>query len=131
MLNQKVRTKYGLDNNQRERLTEAILDDFIKTVKSVGATPVFVYLPSVWEIKWDDKHIPVGLRLSETDFFFRYCKERNVNCLSLRQYFLDSMKSGRKFDPVVMRHYDANEHQLVAETIKKFLLDKQLINHRN
>ena len=127
VLYQKIRAKFGLDDTKRDRLTEGILDDIIKTVKSIGAIPVFVYLPSVWEIKWDDDHIPRGLPLSAKDFFFRYCKERDVKCLSVRQYFFDSMKTGRKFNPEVIRHYDANEHQLIAETIKNFLLDKQLI----
>jgi hypothetical protein len=121
MLYQKFLRKIGKDNIDKETITKAILDEMIKTIDSIGATPIFVYFPSCYDeiMKLtDEKQTP------EENFFFEYCLGKNIHCLSMCPYFLFYKKQGVKFK--AQGHWGPEEHRIVAQAIKEYLFNSGL-----
>ena len=106
---------------EERKVTEAILAEMVKTINSIGAIPIFVYLPS-GEVIYD----LTGERKPGQDFFFELCKKINVRCLSSLQYFQDNIRKGNTLQ--TEGHWDAKEHRLAAEGIKEYLIDNKIKN---
>jgi len=107
------------ENEKMEEITTAILDEMIKTIKNIGAVPVFAYLPYNEELE------NAGEQITDKEkYFFDLCSRENIGCVSLRPYFAENAKKG-----VVFRktgHWDAKGNQIAAEGLKKYLLKKFL-----
>lgn len=104
----------------RDRLTAAILDAFRQTVVRMGATPVFVYLPTREEL--EDR----GVRTTpEEDFFLRYCLDRQIVAIDLRPTFLARL--GEEIPSRPRGHWDPREHRIAAEAIAAALVDPRLV----
>jgi hypothetical protein len=125
ILYQKCLWRFGLNTGKMETLTTAILDEMVATIKLSGAVPVFVYLPVISELLHKERMTP------EESYLLRYCEEREINCLSLRQQFAESIQKSGSFNKNILRHYDAGEHLLVAQGIKQYLLDRHLCSFGN
>jgi hypothetical protein len=108
---------------EKRKITEAILAEIAKTINSVGAMPIFIYLPSRGEI--EDL---TGQRRAGEDFFFELCKRIKVRCFSLCQYFQDNIRKGNALQAEGQGHWDAKEHRLAAEGIKEYLIDNKIKN---
>jgi|WetSurMetagenome_2_1015567.scaffolds.fasta_scaffold112779_2 hypothetical protein len=104
----------GKEQERMEEITTAIFDEMIKTIKDIGAVPVFVYLP------YNEEMDNTGEKITDREgFLFRYCKPRNIDCLSVRPYFSASASRG-----VIFRksgHWDARGNLIAAEGIREYL----------
>jgi hypothetical protein len=111
---QKIRKKAGIKQKEAEKITTAILDEMVKEIRHIGATPVFVYLPVYVELENLDK-----AKCQGEEFLANYCLKRGVSYLSLRPYFLKEEIYGAILKKT--GHYDAQENRIVAEVIKRYL----------
>jgi hypothetical protein len=101
-------------------LTRALLDEFARETVALGARPAFAYLPVYGEI---DK--PDMSRTGRERFFFGYCRERGIQSIFLRPFFLRRLKAGVSFK--TFGHWGPLEHSVVAEGIAAYLLEKKLL----
>jgi len=110
--------KTRLLHKECEQLTALILDEIIKTARQIGAKPLFVYLPAQLETM-NTQPAP----LPGEQFLFAYCQSRRIACTSLRRYFIEQVKAGKKFE--TEKHWTPFGHQVAAKGLKVFL-DEQL-----
>jgi hypothetical protein len=116
-----ITKKNGSQIKQKEKITTHILQEFAATVQSIGATPVFVYLPYGTETMSLEQNLPGELFLSEM------CKSIGVeHCLTSRSHFIAKVKEGATFRTEF--HWLAPGHQTVAEAIGDYLIDKAFIS---
>jgi hypothetical protein len=108
------------EEEKRDRLTAAILDEFRRTVAQMCATPVFAYLPVEEELGRPG----VGAT-PEEDFFLRYCRDRGIMAVDLRPTFLSRLGEDVSFMP--HGHWDPREHRLAAEVIAAALVQQRLV----
>lgn len=119
-LNQEILRISGVTQKNMEKLTEAILDEMLKTIKSINAIPVFVYLPVESEI------ININDELTQKEYFlFNFCEKRNIHCILLRNYFIKKIKKGIQLKSA--GHWGPQEDLIAAQGIKEYLLDNNLI----
>ena len=78
---------------------------------------MFIYLPVLAELSNPD-----GAMISNEQYLFKYCEERRILCLFLRQHFLEERKKGVEFN--TRSHWLANEHMIAARGVKKCLIEK-------
>jgi hypothetical protein len=106
----------GKEQERMEEITTAIFDEMIKTIRDIRAIPVFAYLP------YNEEMDNTNEKITEREkFLFRYCKARNIYCLSVRPYFSASARRG-----VIFRksgHWDARGNLIAAEGIREYLSD--------
>ena len=102
-------------------ITKAILDEMIKTIDGIGALPIFVYLPSNYD---EIKRLTDKGQSPEEKFFFEYCGEKNVCCLSTCPDFLFHKKDGVKFK--TYGHWSATGHKIVAQAISGWLFKNNI-----
>lgn len=122
-LNQEILRISGVTQKNMEKLTEAILDEMFKTIKSINAVPIFVYLPVESEL------ININDKFTRREYFLsRFCEKRNIPCLLLRHYFINKTKDGVKFKSA--GHWEPQEHLIAAQGINEFLLDNNLTNQK-
>ena len=75
-----------------ERMTRALLAEIVRVTVSVGAMPIFVYLPINSEIE------RVTDPTMEEQWFFATCRERaKLKCLSARPAFNEKLRRGATF----------------------------------
>lgn len=120
MLRERYRVRSGARQQQMRALTLAILDQMKAAIEAVGAKPAFAYLPTYGELTRTDP----GMTERER-FFFSYCRGRGIQSMYLRPFFRKRMQEGA--DLKVYGHWGAIEHRTVAEGIKAYLLEKELI----
>jgi len=120
LLRASARWRSGFTPRYTRELTAAILDEMARTARSVGARPVFVYLPVYGEI--DKPEISMTRR---ERWFFDYCESRGIEALYLRQAFLDGLAAGVEFK--TWGHWGPLEHATAAAAIAERLLERDLI----
>ena len=121
ILNGKIRWALGLTERDARALTLPILDEIVATSRSIGAVPVFVYLPAYEEI--DDLKDSMS---EQEQYLDNYCQVRNVPCLFLRPRFVQEAKKGVKLESHY--HWTPQMHKIAAEEIVKFLAANGLIH---
>jgi len=119
MLRERIRA-LGRSEKRAREISSSIFDELVKTVRSNGAVPVFVYMPVLNEII-DPRE---GLTANE-EFLDSYCHLRGVACLFLRPYFREQIKEGATFN--IQTHWDPQAHRLAAQAIRDFLHEKDLL----
>lgn len=110
----------GLAEERMKELTLAILDQMAVTIRRVGATPAFAYLPVYGEITKPDMAMTHRER-----FFFEYCRRRGIQSMYLRRFFIEKMEQGTKFK--ASGHWGPLEHRTVAEGIRAYIVEKGVI----
>lgn len=110
----------GRAQARMQSLTIAILDEFRTEVERLGARPAFAYLPVYGEISKPEMSMTVRERA-----FFAYCRERRIQSMYLRPYFLRHLKAGESFK--TFGHWSAREHQVAAEGMRAYLVEKGLV----
>ena len=60
--------------------------------------------------------------------FFSYWRQRGIQSMYLRPYFLEKMRQGAEFK--TYGHWGPLEHQTVAEGVKAYLIEKGLVRQR-
>jgi hypothetical protein len=115
ILYHKVMLHLGIEQKRAEEVTTAILDEMSKTIKDIGAVPVFAYLPYNREME------NVEEKITEREkYFFHYCDGKGIYCVSIRPYFAAKIKKGVVFK--TSGHWDAKGNLIAAEGIKEHLL---------
>jgi len=109
---QSLRWKSGLNQKEAKDITAAILDEMVKTIKSAGAIPLFVHLPTGTDIS-DPR---------EKKFLFNYCEARGILYLSIHPYFYSRIQKGANLK--TDNHWSSQEHRIAAEAIKAYLIKK-------
>ena len=116
----KVRELLGLHKKEMDDVTTAILTDIIKSIESIHAIPILVYLPTRKEI-----YERTAVTRHET-YMFSICQiNGKAKCFSTRPYFAEKIAKGETFK--VKGHWDPAGHHVVAEAIKQYLVDAGLI----
>ena len=130
ILRDKLRWILGKNEVQAREVSRMILDQIVATTRSVGATPVFVYLPVYEEIQPLPKSAyPLTASSPPVEdrekYLNDFCQERGVPCLFLRSRFHEEVKKGANFNAA--GHWNAQAHNVAAQEIKDFLLRRNLI----
>jgi hypothetical protein len=120
ILREKLRWRSGKNETEAENITRSILDEIIATTRSIGAVPVFVYLPDHKEISDSHDTLTGG-----EQYLYGYCQDRAIPCLSLLPRFRKESKSGTELiEPGT--HWNPHAHLVAAQEIKDFLLKNNL-----
>ncbi len=119
-------TTYTLMKNNGDKLkkekqiTKYILKDFAETVTSIGATPLFVYLPYSKETMRLEKDLPGEVFLAET------CDTLGIeHCFTSRTLFIEKVNQGKQFRTAF--HWLVPGHQTVAEAIGNYLIEEDIL----
>jgi hypothetical protein len=115
---ERIRKSTGLYDRHVETTTTAILNEFVALSRSIGATPVFVFLPTEDELSGERS------RKGE-EFLQSLCAtDANLKCVSTRAFF-EAEAHNVKFLPG--GHWPPSGHLLVAEAIKNYLVGERLV----
>jgi hypothetical protein len=130
ILRAKLRWVLGKNETEARDLTRALLKEIIATTRSIGAVPVFVYLPVYEEIEPLPKSsyplTAMSPPVTDREHYLRgICQERDIPCLFLRPRFEEEVKKGVDFN--ARGHWNTTAHRLAAQEIKDFLLRNKLI----
>src|SRR5262245_35541182 len=117
MLWERYRQRSGRRSSEERRLSLAILDEIAAAARKAGATPAFVYLPVYGELSKPDMAMTQRER-----FFFSYCRERGIQSMYLRRFFIARMKAGAELK--TYGHWGPQEHRIAAEGIRAYLGEK-------
>jgi lysophospholipase L1-like esterase len=120
ILTQKICWALGITEREARELARPILDQIVATARSIGATPVFVYLPAYEEV--DDLSDSMS---DQEQYLYDYCRSQNLACLFLRPRFVQAARKGTKLESRF--HWTAEMHRMAAEEIAKFLVAKGLV----
>jgi hypothetical protein len=110
----------GAAEGRMKALTLAILDEMARITRAAGAQPAYAYLPVWGELSKADMAMTRRER-----FFFNYCRERGIQSMYLRRFFLRKQRAGVKFR--VYGHWGPEEHRTAAEGIAAYLVEKGLL----
>jgi hypothetical protein len=132
IVREKLRWALGKNETEAQELTRPLLDEIIAATRSIGAVPVFVYLPVYEEIEPLPKSAypltAMSPPVSDREQYLRgYCQQRGIPCLFLRPRFLEEVKRGVSFN--AQGHWNAQAHRLAAREIKDFFLRTNLIKN--
>jgi hypothetical protein len=132
ILREKVRWILGENETEARDLTRALLGEIIATTRSIGAVPVFVYLPVYEEIEPLPKSsyplTAMSPPVTDREQYLRgICQEWDIPCLFLRRRFEEEVKKGVDFN--ARGHWNMTAHRLAAQEIRAFLLQRNLIQN--
>lgn len=128
ILHQKLRWSLGQNEREARAVTRLLLGQIASTTRSIGAVPVFVYLPVNEEIEpfpqfsLTSNSPPVPER---EKYLQRICEEQKIACLFLRPRFHQEVAIGVDLNP--RHHWNAKAHMVGGEEIENFLLRNKLI----
>jgi hypothetical protein len=130
ILREKLRWSLGKNEAEAREVSRRLLDQIVATTRGVGATPVFVYLPVYEEIEPLPKSAYLLTASSppvedREKYLNDFCQQRDVPCLFLRSRFHEEVQKGANFNAA--GHWNAEAHNLAAQEIKTFLLQRNLI----
>ena len=106
--------KSGWEKEKR-RITEAILNEMIKTTRACHAEMLFVYILTPKEVASIDT---IKIKVQE-DYFLQYCRGRGIPYLSTRASFTDAIKKGINLKK--SGHWDAQGNYIIAQAINDYL----------
>jgi len=124
ILREKIYWSSGVNERKARELTARILNEMIATTRSIGAVPVFVYMPVYEEVSDASSS-----RSSREQYVYDYCQAQGVACLFLRPRFRESIEQGAKFE--TRAHWNPEMHRIAAEEIAKFLVEKGLVQEES
>jgi hypothetical protein len=130
ILRDKVRWSLGENEREARGVTAMLLDQIVRTTRSLGATPVFTYLPVYEEIQ----AIPRSSYLltassppveNREEYLNTFCDEYSIPCVVLRPRFQAEVQQGANIN--APGHWNPRAHAVAAEEIKDFLLKRNLL----
>jgi hypothetical protein len=121
ILTEMTRWRVGVNQARAEALTQAILDEIVRTAREIRAVPVLTYLPVIEELD-DTSSVPSA----RERFLKTYCDSRGVACLLLRPTFAREYQRGERFN-VPGHHWGPAAHLVAARAIAQFLSEHQLV----
>ena len=102
-------------SQKQELITDKLLVEIRKTITSIGARPLFFFLPPAQDLLNTDKE---GKIWGE-DFYQKWCLANEEKFISLTPVFLSNIQAGEKY--VAEGHWDAKGNRLIAETICHYI----------
>jgi hypothetical protein len=111
----------GRDQDAMREITLALVDEMSAAATAGGSRIAFVYLPVYGEI---DKPDPAMTGRERS--FFSYWRQRGLESVYLRPFFLEKLRRGVEFK--TYGHWGPLEHQTAAEGIKATLLERGLLS---
>ncbi|HEY2941797.1 MAG TPA: GDSL-type esterase/lipase family protein [Vicinamibacteria bacterium] len=120
MLRGDLRHRSGRDQDAMRAITLPLLDEMNAAITAAGARAAFAYLPVYGEI---DK--PEAGMTGRERFFFSHWRQRGIQSMYLRPYFLEKLRGGAEFK--TYGHWGPLEHRTVAEGVKAYLVEKALM----
>jgi hypothetical protein len=125
ILGEKLRWNLGKNEVEAREVTWLLLDQITATTRSIGALPVFVYLPVYEEIQPLPKSsYPLTASSPPVEdrekYLNDYCQSHGVACLFLRPRFSKEVKRGANFN--AQGHWNAQAHRVAAEEIRDLLV---------
>jgi hypothetical protein len=128
ILKEKLRWKLGKNEADARQLTSRLLDEIVSTTRSIGAVPVFVYLPVNEEIA-PLRQFGVTTNSPAIADRERYlsgiCEKEQLPCLFLGLRFREEVQKGLDLHP--RGHWNATAHSIAGEELKNFLSSNGLI----
>ena len=128
IVKEKLRWALGKNEADAREVTEQLLDQIINTTRSIGAVPVFVYLPVNEEIGPLPKFgiTTNSPAVAEREQYLRgICQKEQLLCLFLRPRFREAVEKGVDLHP--RGHWNATAHSIAGEEIQNFLSNNGLI----
>jgi hypothetical protein len=130
ILREKLRWSLGKNEAEAREVSRRLLGQIVATTRSIGATPVFVYLPVYEEIQPLPKSsYPLTASsppVENREAYLRdFCQAQGIPCLFLRKRFHEEVQKGANFNAA--GHWNARAHSVAAQEIKDFLLQRNLI----
>ena len=130
ILKEKLRWALGKNEAEAREVTGQLLDQIISTTRSIGAVPVFVYLPVNEEIA-PLSQFGITTNSPAVDDREQYlsiiCEKEKLPCLFLRPRFREEVQKGVDLHP--RGHWNATAHSIAGEEIKNFLSRNGLIRN--
>jgi hypothetical protein len=120
ILRERLRARSPAREREMGDLTYRILEEIARETRSLGARPVFAYLPVHGEIDKGDNAMTRGEHA-----FFSFCRAQGIQSVYLRPFFLAKLRAGVSFK--TFGHWGPLEHETAAEGIKSYLLEKDLL----
>ncbi|MEL6865187.1 MAG: SGNH/GDSL hydrolase family protein [Bacteroidota bacterium] len=116
----RAQNKSGKYQQQMEEVTRHLLKEMVKSIDSIGSTPVLAFLP------YGDQIVDQRDQIPEEDFLFDFCEQEQLDyCFTTRLRFREKTAQGVKFK--TKYHYKAPGHVAVAESIYGFLEEEGLL----
>jgi hypothetical protein len=128
IMKEKLRWALGKNEADAQEATERLLHELIKTTRSIGAVPVFVYLPVNEEI---EPFREFGITTNSPavtvreQYLHGICDKEKVPCLFLGKRFHEEVEKGVDLHP--RGHWNAAAHSVAGEEIKNFLSKSGLV----
>lgn len=115
-----VLKRIGYYGEKEKIITDAILNEMIKTIRETNAVPIFLYLTDV-----RNTELPDAMTQEEQDFF-EHWQELGVECVFLRPYFKAAQRQGIKID--TRGHFNMVANKIIAIGIKAYLIDHGIVH---
>ncbi|MSP41366.1 MAG: hypothetical protein EXR70_23005 [Deltaproteobacteria bacterium] len=116
---------------QRWQLTAQEIDEAIRASKDAPVEMVLLYLPSRWEIYWEQLKAQNNFsdeldidRLRRT--VVEYCGQRKLTCFDLTPVLKREAAQGKQLYFPIDGHWNKQGNRIVAEALQKFLSEKRL-----
>jgi len=109
----------GWYGRKQWELSRAILEEIAIISKEQNALPVFLYIQNARDVETLDIMTP------EEREFLEYWQKRGVKCIFVRQYVKAAHKQGVNIR--LTGHFDSNTNKIIAEGIKKYLINHNLV----
>lgn len=120
LVNHALTKLLGIQRRQMENITTAILTDMINAVESIHAIPIFAYLPRGREIGSNKTAV------EDEAYLLSVCQpSAKAKCFSARPLFAEKIAKGERFK--TGGHWDPAGHRVVAEAIRRYLVDEGYI----
>jgi lysophospholipase L1-like esterase len=116
---------------QHWKLTVKEIEDAINASQQAGVQMIMLYLPSRWEVYWEQlqaqHHLPSTLdidRLRRT--VVEYCGNHKIPCFDLTPALKREAQQGKQLYFRIDGHWNKEGNRIVAEALQKFLTEKGL-----
>jgi len=104
---------------------EAILKEFDDFIRSLGAVPVYVYLPASPDLKLNDFLSQTGESPDSYDFLLPYrllethCRESRIQLINLLPVLKEKYDAGEQLNFMLDAHYNPQANELIGAALYK------------
>jgi hypothetical protein len=109
---------------------EARLDQFDDFIRSLGASMIYIYLPTSTDFGLKDLLSLAGANPDQYDFFLYYkllknhCQNHHLQLVDLYPPLRALYDKGEKLSFLQDAHYNGKANRVIGETISRFILEK-------
>ena len=100
---------------EEQKMAAAILNDMIKTVKSINAKPLICFIPTPYRYQ-NPSDIYCAKEVSLEEFVGQYCHRKNISYVSLTELFTQKIKN--KEIGLDHMHWQNTGNELIAKALK-------------